>query len=225
MTVQKESVVSAHLRAPRAGAVAGIVFSILLGTSLTLLRLSVPDSPDDPGRWLAHSARSVEFAVGLLPFAGIFFLWFMGVLRDRMDTNEDRFLATVFLGGGLLFLAMVFISSASTAALIMAYEAIPGRLMDSATYTFDRSLTYEIANVYALRMAAVFMISTSMINIRIDIFPRWMSWLGFACALFLLIGVGRWAWSPMVFPVWAFIVSVYILIANFRTEPTVQTTA
>jgi CHASE2 domain-containing sensor protein len=52
-----------------------------------------------------------------------------------------------------------------------------------------------------------------------------MAFLGFASALFLLIGVGRWAWSPMVFPVWAFVVSVYILIANFRTEPTVKATA
>jgi len=224
MNGENESVISAHLRAPRAGALAGIVFSILLATSLTLIRLSVPDSPEDPGRWLAHSAKSINIALGLLPFAGIFFLWFMGVLRDRMDVNEDRFLATVFLGGGLLFLAMVFVSSAATAALIMAYEAIPGKLMDSATYTFGRSLTYEIANVYALRMAAVFMISTSMIDIRIGIFPRWMAFLGFASALFLLIGVGRWAWSPLVFPVWAFVVSVYILIANFRREPVVKAT-
>lgn len=222
---ERRTAISAHLRAPRAGAVAGIVFSILLATSLTLLRLSVPASPEDPGRWLADSAKSINLALDLLPFAGIFFLWFMGVLRDRMNVNEDRFLATVFLGSGMLFLAMVFVSSAVTAALIMAYEAIPGKLMDSASYTFGRSVTYEIANVYALRMAAVFMISTSVIGIRIGIFPRWMAFLGFTFALFLLIGIGRWAWSPMVFPVWAFVISAYILIANFRGEPAAKATA
>jgi hypothetical protein len=218
---EKERAISARLKAPRAGAVAGIAFSILLAISLTLIRLSVPDSADDPGRWLEESAKSVSLALNLLPFAGIFFLWFLGVLRDRMGVNEDRFLATVFLGSGLLFLAMIFISSGVTGALIMAYEAVPGRLMDSASYTFGRGVSYEIANVYALRMAGVFMISTCTINMRIGIFPRWMAFAGYLLALFLLAGAGRWGWSPLVFPVWTFIISVYILIANYRQEPTV----
>jgi len=48
-----------------------------------------------------------------LPFAGIAFLWFIGVLRDRLGELEDRFFATVFLGSGLLFLAMLFASCSS----------------------------------------------------------------------------------------------------------------
>ena len=95
--------ITAGLKAPRAGAVAGILFSILLIISIVLIRLSIPDSPEDPGKWLSHSAKSIRLALDLLPFAGIAFLWFMGVLRDRMGANEDRFLATVFLGSGLLF--------------------------------------------------------------------------------------------------------------------------
>jgi hypothetical protein len=221
MNEEKERAISARLRAPRAGAVAGIVFSILLAVSLTLIRLSVPDSAEDPGRWLYEGAKSVSLALNLLPFAGISFLWFLGVLRDRMGVNEDRFLATVFLGSGLLFLAMIFTSSAVTGALILAYEAIPGRLMDSASYTFGRGVSYEIANVYALRMAGVFMISTCTINMRIGIFPRWMAFVGYLLAVFLLVGAGRWGWSPLVFPVWTFIISVYILIVNYRQEPTV----
>ena len=107
----------------------------------------------------------------------------------------------------------------------MAYEAIPGKLMDSASYTFGRGVTYEIANVYALKMAGVFMISTCTIDMRIGIFPRWMAFLGYLLALFLLLGAGRWGWSPLVFPVWTFVISVYILIANFRQEPAVKATA
>lgn len=225
MNEQKQAAISAHLKAPRAGAAAGILFSILLATSLVLIRLSIPDSPDDPGRWLAGGAKSIRLALKLLPFAGISFLWFMGVLRDRMGINEDRFLATVFLGSGLLFLAMVFTSSAVGGALIMAYEAIPGKLMDSASYTFGRGVQYELVNVYALRMAGVFMISTCTIDMRIGIFPRWMAFLGYVFALYLLLGVGRWSWSSLVFPVWTFVISVYILIANFRQEPTVSASA
>jgi hypothetical protein len=217
MEEAKETLITAGLKAPRAGAIAGILFSILLIISVVLIRLSVPDSPRDPGKWLSDSAKSIGLALNLLPFAGIAFLWFMGVLRDRMGAKEDRFLATVFRG--LLFLAIIFASSAVTGGLMMAYETIPGKLMDSGTYTFARSLAYELVNVYGLRMAGVFMISTCTLAIRIGMFPRWMAFLGYALALFLLLSIGRFGWAPLVFPLWTLVISVYVLFANFRPKP------
>src|ERR1700733_2760355 len=214
---EEKDAISAGLKAPRAGAIAGILFSILFIVSVVLIRLSVPDSPGDPGTWLSHSAKSIGLALDLLPFAGIAFLWFMGVLRDRMGLNEDRFLATVFLGSGLLFLAITFASFAVTGGFMMAYEAIPGRLMDSGIYAFARTLAYALVNVYALRMAGVFMFSTCTLAIRIRIFPRWMAFLGYALALFLLLSIGRFAWAPLVFPLWTLVISVYVLVANFRS--------
>jgi hypothetical protein len=214
--------ISAGLKAPRAGAIAGILFSILFIVSLVLIRLSVPDSPGDPGAWLSNSAKPIGLALDLLPFAGIAFLWFMGVLRDRMGANEDRFLATVFLGSGLLFLAITFVSSALTGGVMIAYEASPDKLMDSGTYTFARAVTYEVVNVYGLRMAGVFMFSTCTLAIRIGIFPRWMSFLGYVLALFLLLSIGRFGWAPLVFPLWTLVVSVYVLFANFSARAGVQ---
>lgn len=211
--------IAAQLKAPRAGAIAGILFSILLITSLVLLRLSIPDSPTDPGNWLGENTKSIRLALDLLPFAGIAFLWFMGVLRDRMGAKEDRFLATVFLGSGLLFLAISFAAFAVTGGLLMAYEAVPRKLMDSGTYTFARTLAYELVNVYTLRMAGVFMISTCTLAIRIGTFPRWIALLGYALALFLLLSIGRFGWAPLVFPMWALVISVYVLFANFRPRP------
>jgi hypothetical protein len=212
------AVIATELRAPRAGAIAGILFSILLITSVVLIRLSVPDSPRDPGTWLADSAKSIRLALNLLPFAGIAFLWFMGVLRDRMGAREDRFLATVFLGSGLLFLAITFASFAVVGGLMMAYEEIPRKLMDSGTYTFARTLAYQLVNIYALRMAGVFMISTCTLAIRIGMFPRWMALLGYALALFLLLSIGRFGWAPLVFPLWTLVISGYVLFANFRPK-------
>jgi hypothetical protein len=91
MEGEKETVIAAGLKAPRAGAIAGILFSILLIICVVLIRLSVPDSPADPGTWLSHSAKSVRLALNLLPFAGISFLWFIGVLRDRMFYSRIGF--------------------------------------------------------------------------------------------------------------------------------------
>ena len=220
MEEKRETAIRAALKAPRAGAIAGIVFSILLIISLVLIRVSVPADPADAGRWLSASGKSVTFALNLLPFAGVAFLWFIGVLRDRMGAREDRFFATVFLGSGLLFLAMTFASSAVAGGLMMSYGAIPEKLMDSGIYTFARTVSYQFANVYAIRMAGVFMISTCTLAIRIGIFPRWMAFLGYALALLLLLSVGNLSWAPLIFPLWALVISVYVLLANLRPKAT-----
>jgi hypothetical protein len=43
-----------------------------------------------------------------------------------------------------------------------------------------------------------------------------MAFLGFVLALLLLLTVGTIEWTPMVFPVWVLLISVYILIEKFR---------
>ncbi len=211
--------IPAEFKAPRAGAAAGIVFSILLVISLTIFRLSVPAHPDDAGAWLSESSRSIHLALNLLPIAGIAFLWFIGVLRDRMGALEDRFFATVFLGSGILFLAMLFAFSALSGGLLMSYEALSVRLIESGIYMFARTAVYVIVNVFAMKMAGVFMMTTCTLALRIGIFPRGMAFLGYALALFLLLGSGKLDWSPLVFPLWILMVSIYILLANFRTRP------
>ncbi len=205
-----------RLTTPRAAAVAGIAFSLLLITSLVLLRLSVPADPLAAGSWLADEWRRVGLALNLLPFAGIAFLWFIGVVRDRLGEHEDRFFATVFLGSGLLFLAMLFASAAVGGGILTAYGAAPRHVIESGIYTFGRIISYEIMNVYAMRMAGVFIISTSTLALRTGIFPRWMAWLGLLLALFLLFSLGYFSWAPLVFPLWVLMISVYILLANLR---------
>ena len=89
-----------RLRAPRAAAIAGILFSILLIISILLLRLSVPADPLEAGAWLQNRASTVVLALNLVPFAGVAFLWFIGVLRDRLGEREDRFLPRFFSAAG-----------------------------------------------------------------------------------------------------------------------------
>jgi hypothetical protein len=214
MMEQERTLIQARLKTPRAAAVAGIVFSILFIVSLVLIRISVPTNLQEAGTWLSRGWKTVGLALHLLPFAGIAFLWFIGVLRDRMGAYEDRFFATVFLGSGLLFLAMLFASAAVAGGIMMAYGRTPGRLMESGTYTFGRTVAYHIVNVYAVKMAGVFMISTCTLSIRIGIFPRWMAFLGYALALLLLLSIGYLQWALLVLPLWVLLISCYILIVN-----------
>src|SRR5262245_27068385 len=110
----------ANLKTPKAAAIAGMVFSILLTGVFWLLRTSIPADPQEPGSWLNSNTGSVTLALNLMPFAGIAFLWFIGVLRDRLGEKEDQFFATVFFGSGILFLAMLFTSAALVGAILVA---------------------------------------------------------------------------------------------------------
>jgi len=169
------------LKPPRGAAVAGVIFSILLIAGVGLVRYAVPADPSLPGVWMTDPDRrkAVRFALDLVPFAGIAFLWFIGVLRSRLGELEDQFFATVFLASGLLFVACMFVAAAIMGALI---ESVAASNIDSATYYFGRHITDALINLFAMKMAGVFMISASTIGSRTGIFPRWVAFSGYACA-------------------------------------------
>ena len=120
---------------------------------------------------------------------------------------------------GLLFLAILFASAAIGGGITIAYTAKPTELRDSSTFTFARAASYEIMNLYAVKMAAVFMISTSTLAIRTGIIARWLAFLGYAFALFLLLSGRYIEWILMLFPIWVLLISIYILIDNLRRSP------
>src|SRR5579871_1209262 len=191
-----------QLRTPRAAALAGIVFSVLLLIVFWLIRRSVPPDPLEPGAWLQSGMGNVAVALNLVPFAGIAFLWFVGVLRDRLGEREDRFFATVFLGSALLLLATLFAAAAVVGAIMLAFHAAPEILIHSATFHFGRGLAYGMINIYLVKTAAVFMITTSTIALMTRLTPRWLAIGGYAIAIVLLIGSYYIDWSLVVFPLW-----------------------
>src|SRR3954453_9968269 len=138
------------LNTPKAAAIAGIVFSVLLIAILWLLRRSVPSDPLDSGAWIATESETVTLALNLIPFAGVAFLWFIGVLRDRLGQQEDRFFSTGFFGSALLFLAMLFAAAAiAGAVMLLASSAGPDQLDNSPSFHFARATVYLIVNAYA----------------------------------------------------------------------------
>jgi hypothetical protein len=214
--IHEPVLITQRMRTPRAAAIAGIVFSLLLITSMLLIWTSVPADPRGPAADVVSHLKAISFSYNLLPFAGVAFLWFIAVVRDRLGVLEDRFFATVFLGSGLLFIAMMFNVGALAGGLIDTLSSRSGDLIQSGTYSLSRAEIYQTMHTYAMKMAGVFMISTSTISLRTRIFPRWMAMLGYVLALVLLLSLGRMEWFLLVFPLWVFLISVYILIDNFQ---------
>jgi len=155
--LSEDGVKRTNLRTPKAAAIAGIVFSIALFLAFGLLRVSVPTKSLMSDTWLGDHAKAITVALSLLPFAGIAFLWFIGVLRDRLGQREDRLFATVFLGSGLLFLAMLFSAAAVASAAVVVFSATPDQPIDLRMLAFARALVSDLMNVYAIKMAGVFM--------------------------------------------------------------------
>ncbi|HYN67860.1 MAG TPA: hypothetical protein VES93_13300 [Ornithinibacter sp.] len=198
-------------RTRRSAAVAGIVFAVLLLTAMTMMRLALADDSLTTLQSDAASRRLVGWALNLVPFAGIAFLWFIGVVREQLGEVEDRLFSTVFLGSGLLFLAMLFTGAASSTGIL---ELLARPDPDSAVWEFGRDNTQTLVSVYAMRMAAVFTLSVSTVGIRTGAMPRWVSYLGYAAALVLLVAAGENKWTQLVFPLWVLLVSVVILVTR-----------
>ncbi len=195
-------------RSRRAAAIAGIIFSVLLLTAMTMWRLALSDDSLDALRSDASRRTQISVGLHLVPFAGIAFLWFIGVIRDQLGDVEDRLFSTVFMGSGLLFLAMLFVGAVTSVSLV---EMLGGSNVNADIYTFNRDSTRTLISVYAMRMAAVFTLSVSTVGLRTSASPRWVSYLGYLAALVLLLAAGEHQWTQLVFPAWVLLLSLTIL--------------
>ncbi|GAA2229417.1 MULTISPECIES: hypothetical protein [Kitasatospora] len=206
------------LRTPRAAGVAGILCALVLAAAIVLIRIALPAGPAGSAGRLTGSAHrdTLQVVLNLVPFAGVFFLWFMGVVRDRVGKAEDRFFATLFLGSGLLFVAMLFVL-ASAADSVLAVTDPSRAAGPPPSWQYGRHLTIAMLSSYSTRMAAVFTVSTTTIGRQLGIFPRWLAWLGYLAAFYLMFLASVVPWSELVFPVWILAVSCLLLLADRRS--------
>ena len=206
----------------RAAAVAGVIFSVLFVVSLVLVRLAMPADPREPGNWLADPRYrvGVHFALNLVPFVGIAFLWFIATLRARIGLLEDQFFATVFLCSGVLFVAMIFATAAVADGLVSAFAVDTTRLAGSEVYAVMRATAYVLMNTFAIKMAGVFMFVTSAIGLRTGVLPRGLAFSGYGLGAVLLLVITDFPWIALLFPLWVLMISLYVLLANYRESRT-----
>lgn len=202
------------LAPPRGAAIAGVIFALLMIVGLGLVRYAIPADVNAPGSWMTEPDRRemVELALALVPFSGIAFLWFIGVMRHRVAAFEDRFFESVFIGSALIFIATLFAAAATTDALI---QTVAAGKVDSDIYYFGRRVIDVLLNLFAMKMAAVFMFSTCTVGLRTAIFPRGVAYLGYACGAMLLVVIANWKWITLVFPLWMLLMSACMLLAEF----------
>lgn len=204
-----------RLRDPASAAVAGIIFAAILLLVLVQFHTAVPAGPGTTA-WLADEShrRSVSSAVGFLPFAGIAFLWFIGVVRTRLGDREDRLFSTVFLGSGLLFVAMVFAAGAILATVLILYER--GIDVEADSLVLLVVLAKSLMGLFGTRMTAVFTLSVTSIALRSRLLPIWLVGVGYLAALLLLISPLIGPWAQLAFPLWVMLFSGYLLVAAPR---------
>jgi hypothetical protein len=202
---------AARFRTRRSAAIAGIIFGVLLLAAMIMLRIALAEGSFQTLQADARGRTLIRLSLSLVPFAGIAFLWFIGVVREQLGATEDRLFSTVFIGSGLLFLAMLF-TGAVTSASLMAMLAEAD--VNAAVFAYGSETARGLISVYAMRMAAVFTISVSTVGLRTAGLPRWVSYLGYAIALVLLVAAANQRWTQLVFPAWVLLVSVVILVVR-----------
>jgi hypothetical protein len=206
--------VAARIRQPASAAVAGIVFALLFTCVVVLLRRAIPAQVASSGDWADSPYRDpVNLALNLMPFAGLALLWFIAVVRSEIASLKDRFLDTVFLGSGLLFVAMLFAAAASLRAVLLMSD---NGSVDQGVRQFAWTLAVALLAEFGSRMAAVFVLSATTIGRSAGSFPRWLSVLGYAVGLILLLTPPVPRVGQLLFPGWVLVISVFVLAGRHR---------
>ena len=219
MTTSPSPLAGRALATPRGAAIAGILFALLYGAALVLIRIAIPPiSPGAGGSLDMADSRTALLALNIVPYAGIAFLWFIGVIRDRLGSLEDRFFATVFLGSGLLFLALTFAGAALAGGLLSSVGQEPGAVVQSGVFLYGREAVFYLINIYAVRMAGVFMISLGTIWLQTGLMHRGWSFASYGLAVVLLVSINFSLWVSLIFPGWVLAISAFYLL-RFRGDP------
>ncbi len=130
-----------NIRSPRSAAIAGLIFSFLMILQMVLASTIGADNPEVIDRDLLDEWYLIaDIILGIVPFAGIAFLWFTGVIRDWLGDQEDRFFATVFFGSGIIFVAMLFVYAAVMGAILGTFAVTSQLTLDNDVFVFGFSL-------------------------------------------------------------------------------------
>jgi hypothetical protein len=115
---------------------------------------------------------------------------------------------------------MLFATVAVSRGLLDTFDTDDSLPHQIEAYRIGRGMAYAFMNTFGMRMAAVFIFVTSTIGLRTDFLPRWISFVGFAIGLILLLIIADFAWIALLFPFWVLLVSAFVLAADVCRQRT-----
>jgi uncharacterized membrane protein YbjE (DUF340 family) len=213
----RQNLTRREIRSPRSAAIAGIVYSVLMITGMILTTNITRARLEDITReTMATWSGTANLVIIMVPFAGIAFLWFTGVIRDRLGELEDQFFATIFLSSGIIQVLLLFVWGAIFGAIVGTSALAVVESGYNYVYLFGFALMNEIIGNYAVRMAGLYMTAIATLWARTKLAPRWLIIVTYIMAAGFLVAAEWIREARFLFPVWVFVVSVHILVLNYR---------
>jgi hypothetical protein len=195
-------------------AIAGIVCAV--GWSLSLRGLvagpGLGATQDEIAAYYAErSSPSVMVLLALMVVATIAFLWFVGVVRNRLGASETRLVGTVFLGASVLLTGLVLVGASALAAPSVLVE-VSGQAPDPGAAALLRALAAVVLAVFAPRVATLVMFSTASLSRRAGALPGWLIVVTYVVGVAEFVNVTLATPTLYVFPAWIALVSIVVIV-------------
>jgi len=192
-----------EVRSPRAAAIAGIIYSILMSIGMILTFNLTNITPKKISKqWLQSWSDNSNLVISLVPFAGIASLWFTGVVRDQLSYQEGLFFATIFFGCGIIQVILLFIWGAIFEAIMDTRNMGSIGLSSREVHIFGFALMNEIIGNYDVRMSGVYMTTIGALWGRTGSMPGWLTIITFVLAVGFLFGGDQIREFRFIFPAW-----------------------
>lgn len=120
---------------------------------------------------------------------------------------------------------MTFAAAALAGGALVLYASDANLFAGSGVLSLALTVSNRINSVYAMRMACTFMSVLGTIWLRTGVIPRWLALVTYVLSVVLVISISFTLWVFLIFPVWVFVISVAILVMNFRLVPDQQAEA
>jgi hypothetical protein len=203
-------------RLARWAPLSGIVFAALWVIAIVIVGGGAGDTDEEILSYYDDSGnRNMEITAFFLILAsGLFYLWFLGVLRSRLRVREGEpgTGSALVLASGSVSAALFIVSSYLFSAPAWATSQDDFTL-DPDTYRLISDMGYGVW-VGAQSVAIVLVLAASYVVLRTGTFPKWVGWIGFLVALLLVFA---FAFIPFfVFLGWIVLLSLLMI---WQPEP------
>jgi hypothetical protein len=197
----------------------GLVHALLLMAGAFVLKTQTPGVAASDEELIAFyqdpEQRRIAVAAGLylIPFAGIAFVWFFVALRMWISQSAPRanvMLSNVQLVSGIIYTTLILAAGGAM--------SVPAVTMELSKAAVDPVLARQLPQygaslmlVFAMRMAAMFVLTTTNLGRLSGILPKWFIWIGFVVAAGLLLTASFSSWLVFVFPAWVLAFCVVLI--------------